>query len=277
MPSSYLMNSVLHLAFCVATASHQAHVHHLVHVLWLLDSALTAVSISSTASQRQCTTTLDSPCEMDCVRHSTVKVLYVANVEKTTESPAYSFSLKCTRCSNESLWTTVPQYILVAYGPLTVFLAVIVVFTVSVNSAPLRGWILVCQILSSNLIMRTLIAAEELKPDIGLSPFIQIFGSVYGVWNLDFFRSVYKSACLHPSLTTLQVLSLDYIIAAYPLVLIVVMYAMVELYSRNCRPMVLLGRLLPSLLCSLQTSARHQGPPWLMPLGLSLVCPLSSF
>ena len=158
--------------------------------------------------------------------------------------PAYSFSLKCTRCSNESLWTTVPQYILVAYGPLTVFLAVIVVFTVSVNSAPLRGWILVCQILSSNLIMRTLIAAEELKPDIGLSPFIQIFGSVYGVWNLDFFRSVYKSACLHPSLTTLQVLSLDYIIAAYPLVLIVVMYAMVELYSRNCRPMVLLGRLL---------------------------------
>ena len=55
---------------------------------------------------------------------------------------------------------------------------------------------------------------------------------------------VYKSLCLHPSLTTLQVLSLDYIIAAYPLVVIVVMYAMVELYSRNFFPMVLLGRLL---------------------------------
>ena len=142
--------------------------------------------------------------------------------------PAYSFSFKCTKCGNESLWTTIPRYILVAYGPLTVFLAVIVVFTISINSAPLHGWILVCQILSSNLIMRTLIAAEELQPDIGISPYIQIFGSVYGVWNLDFFRLVYKSLCLHPSLTTLQVLSLDYIIAAYPLVLIVVMYAMVE-------------------------------------------------
>ena len=158
--------------------------------------------------------------------------------------PAYSFSFKCVHCGNESLWTTIPRYVLVAYGPLTLFLAMIVVFTVSVNSAPLRGWILVCQILSSNLIMRTLIVAEELKPDIGISPYIQIFGSVYGVWNLDFFRSVYKSLCLHPRLTTLQVMSLDYIIAAYPLVLIFVMYAMVELYSRNFRPMVLLGRLL---------------------------------
>jgi hypothetical protein len=45
--------------------------------------------------------------------------------------PAYSFSLKCVQCANESLWTTVPLYILVAYGPLTVFLAVIVTFTVS--------------------------------------------------------------------------------------------------------------------------------------------------
>ena len=43
--------------------------------------------------------------------------------------PAYSFSLKCVPCTNESLWTTVPLYILVAYGPLTVFLAVIVTFT----------------------------------------------------------------------------------------------------------------------------------------------------
>ena len=39
-------------------------------------------------------------------------------------------------------------------------------------------------------------------------------------------------------------MALDYIIGAYPLVLIVVMYAMVELYSRNCRPVVLFGQIL---------------------------------
>ena len=62
--------------------------------------------------------------------------------------------------------------------------------------------------------------------------------SIYGIWNLDFFRSVYTPFCLNPSLTTLQVMSLDYIIAAYPLVLIVVMYLLVDLYSHNCRPVV---------------------------------------
>ena len=157
-------------------------------------------------------------------------------------SPVYSFSLKCVPCSNV-LWTTIPLYILVAYGPLTVFLVVIVVFTVSVNSAPLHGWILVCQIMSSSMVMRTLISTDEIHKNSHLSPYVQIFGSVFGMWNLDFFRSVYKPFCLHHSLTTLQVLSLDYIIAAYPLVMILAMYVMVDLYSRNCRPVVIVGRL----------------------------------
>ena len=47
----------------------------------------------------------------------------------------FQLQIKRTKCGNESLWTTIPRYILVAYGPLTVFLAVIVVFTISINSA----------------------------------------------------------------------------------------------------------------------------------------------
>ena len=136
--------------------------------------------------------------------------------------PSYSFSLKCVPCQNVSLWSTVPLYILVAYGPMTVFLAVVVAFTVSTNSAPLRGCILV---LSSNIIMRVLMSIEVASPVLDvLSPYVQIFGTVYGVWNLDFFCSLYTSFCLHPSLTTLHVMALDYAITAYPLLLIVVMY-----------------------------------------------------
>ena len=158
-------------------------------------------------------------------------------------SPVYSFSLKCVPCGHESLWATIPRYILMAYGPLTIFLAIIVIFTVSVNSAPLRGWIFVCQVLSANFSMRLITALDETLKSLHYSPFIPIIGSVYGIWNLDFFRSVHKPFCLHPSLTTLQVISLDYIIAAYPVVLILLMYVMVELYSRNYQPFVLMGRL----------------------------------
>ena len=119
----------------------------------------------------------------------------------------------------------------------------IVLFTSSVNSAPLRGWILVCQLLSYDFLMRILVTTADIHKESHFSPYVQIFGSVYGVWNLDFFRSVYKPFCLHPSLSTLQVMSLDYIIAAYPLVLIVVMYVLVDFYSRNYRPVVIVGKL----------------------------------
>ena len=167
----------------------------------------------------------------------------------------YSFSLKCVECGNSTHWTPVPRYILVAYGPLTVFLGVIVVFTVSVNSAPLRGWILVCQLLSTNTFMRVLTqsADSDLYPYIA-TPLLYIVGSTNGIWNLDFFRSVYTPFCLHSSLTTLQVMSLDYIIAAYPLVLILVMYLLVDLYSHNYRPVVI--ALKPFHYCS--TRFRHQ-------------------
>ena len=122
---------------------------------------------------------------------------------------------------NSTHWTRVPLYILIAYGPLTVFLGVIVVFTISVNSAPLHGWILVCQLLSTNSLMRLLssIDIEHISPHC-ITLFLKLLGSTYGIWNLDFFQFIYTPFCLYPSLSTLHVMSLDYIIAAYPLVLI---------------------------------------------------------
>ena len=166
----------------------------------------------------------------------------------------YSFSLKCVECNNSTHWTRVSLYILVAYGPLTVFLAIIVLFTVSVNSAPLHGWILVCQLLSTNSLMRVICAIHQRTPNNSYILFIRILESIYGMWNLDFFRSLYPPFCLNSSLTTLQVMSLDYIIAAYPIVLIVVMYFLVDMYSRNYKLVVFVLR--PLHYCF--TRFRHQ-------------------
>ena len=167
---------------------------------------------------------------------------------------AYSFSLECVKCGNSTHWTRVPLYVLVAYGPLTVFLAIIVVFTVSVNSAPLHGWILVCQLLSTNTLMRIISSLDHMLINKSLKTNIRLLQSIYGMWNLDFFRSIYTPFCLHPNLTTLQVMSLDYIIATYPLVLIIVMYLLVDMYSRNYRPVVIMLR--PIHYCF--TRFRHQ-------------------
>ena len=166
--------------------------------------------------------------------------------------PAYSFSLRCVQCQNVTLWKQVLFYVAIAYGPLTIFLVIIVVFTISVNSAPLHGWIFVCQIATSSLYMRILTHMGEMKHIDQYS--YRIAGTFFGIWNLDFFRSVYKPFCIHPSLTTLQVISLDYIVGVYPLVVIAVTYVFVDLYSRNYRPLVIMWR--PFHYCC--TRFRHQ-------------------
>jgi len=76
---------------------------------------------------------------------------------------------------------------------------------------------------------------------------LDVYFSYVSIWNLDFFRTVYSPFCLHPNATTLQVMSLDYIIAAYPLVLIILTYTLVTLHYHNCILVVWLWK--PFLRC----------------------------
>ena len=57
--------------------------------------------------------------------------------------------------------------------------------------------------------------------------------SMYGIWNLDFFRMAFTPLCLHPSISTLQVISLDYMIALYPLLLIFITYGLVKVHDQS--------------------------------------------
>ena len=69
-----------------------------------------------------------------------------------------------------------------------------------------------------------------------------IYFGFLSIWKLDFFRLAYTPFCLHSNTSTLQVLSLDYIIAAYPLALIILTYTLVRLHYHNCRLVVWLWR-----------------------------------
>ena len=154
--------------------------------------------------------------------------------------PVYSFTLRCVECQNTTLWKRILLYITVAYGPLTVFLLLIIVFTISVNTAPLHGWIFVCQVIASSNYMRILTTLGENRSIPNYS--YKTLGTIYGIWNLDFFRSLYPPFCLHSSLNTLQVMSLDYLIAAYPIAIIVLMYILVDLHSHDCRLIVVMWK-----------------------------------
>ena len=65
---------------------------------------------------------------------------------------------------------------------------------------------------------------------------VRLLAIPYTIWNLDYLRSLQLNICLN--LSTLQTLVLDYAIAVYPLVLVVITYILIELHARGCRPIV---------------------------------------
>ena len=153
--------------------------------------------------------------------------------------PVYSYSLKCVECHNSHHRYNWLLYITVAYLPLTVFLFIVIFFRVGVTSPPMEILVLVCQTMGSPLQMRPLsLAFEEnlhshYNINRGLYNVFKLCATIFGIWNLDFFRALYQPFCLSKNATMLTLFSLEYGIALYPLVLIVVMYTCVQLHSRG--------------------------------------------
>ena len=151
--------------------------------------------------------------------------------------PAYSYSLHCIRCTYRSYnWI---KYIVTALGPLTLFFFIVITFQISVTLPPLLVFVQVCHTLSLPQLVRSLLARIESINSLELT-IARILVSLYGIWNLDFFRTLLPPICLQ--LTSLETIALDYIIAFYPLVLVVFTYILVELHDRNFRPVVLLWK-----------------------------------
>ena len=76
----------------------------------------------------------------------------------------------------------------------------------------------------------------------------RVLSVIYGMWNLDFFRNIYRPFCLHPGISILQTMCLDYIIAVYPLMLVILVYFLIKLHER-CEVVQFLWRPAARLFC----------------------------
>ena len=150
---------------------------------------------------------------------------------------AYSFSLTCAKC-NHIRWNWV-RYIMAAYLPLTLFYSIVIFFKINVVSSHLHPVALFSQGVSLPALARSLLyAVSVLRPSTLTT--VKVGLSLYGIWNLDFFRPFYSDLCL--GIGILPTLALDYVIAVYPLLLMIISYLLIVLYDRNYRVITILWR-----------------------------------
>ena len=148
---------------------------------------------------------------------------------------AYSFDSECKCCDNVVRnWF---RYIMAAYLPLTLFYFIVLFFKVNVASGYLHPVVLFSQTISLPPFAR--IVLQSVQNDSHIS-FIKVSIAFYGIWSLDFFRPFYSDLCL--GIGTLPTLALDYVIAVYPLLLMIISYLLIVLYDRNYRVVTIMWK-----------------------------------
>ena len=140
----------------------------------------------------------------------------------------FSYNLSCVECpdGHKNWW----KFILVGFVPLTVFYLFILVFNINVTSSRLHGVVWYSQFMSTPALVRIVLLVFS-KEDMKYLAVAKIGYAFYSIWNLDIFRSILPNICLN--VTTLQALTLEYLLAFYPFVLILISYLLIVLYDRR--------------------------------------------
>ena len=161
-------------------------------------------------------------------------------------APVYTYHPQCVNCTEHtSNWG---KYMAVSLIPQTVFFVGVLALRFRCTSPHISGFILYSQLITPPPVLRL---AATLSYNFRNDPFYTIRVGIklgnalftfHSIWNLDFFRLNYEPFCLDSHTSTLHILALDYIIAAYPLLLIVFIYILVKLYYKHWRPLVFVWR-----------------------------------
>ena len=167
--------------------------------------------------------------------------------------PLYSYDLKCVNCSSSFQIKEVFKFLAVSLIPPTVLCIVVAVLHLNVLHPPWSAFVLVAQVLSLPVVMQNVLNYVRVHPQDMVNRIGVIYvATLYGPWNLDLFRALYKPTCISPSITTIQSYSIEGAIGLYPLVLLVVLYSFVTLRDRGCRVIVKIWKLFHFLLSRFQ-------------------------
>ena len=155
-----------------------------------------------------------------------------------------SDQFKCVKCSTEHVRYSWVLYIVGEYLPITLALLIIIIFNISLTSGPANSFVFFAQVISSTTFG---VDADGLLDYTSITPnaevIKQIYTSIYGIWNLDFFVSFdFWLYCLGPNVTALHIIALNYLKAAYPLLVLLIVAIFISLYDRSNRVVVCLFR-----------------------------------
>ena len=146
--------------------------------------------------------------------------------------PAVQYTHQCVECQ----WYGWLLYIASVFIPAIILCLIIIPLRINLLSLPMNAK-LVCSVTQWSL-MPTLPYVSFfilLVIIIQLATLILFVLTIYGFLNIHFFAYVLPEFCIREKMFTLQVVSLDYIVALFPLIFTGVIYIFIEVHGRGFR------------------------------------------
>ena len=149
----------------------------------------------------------------------------------------YSYTLKCTKCWGHGYgWIL---YYLLELVPITALYFLVVIFHIRATSSPLSALVFMSQVVVYTIRLNVPLHIYIENKITGF-PYVamQVLLVLCSIWSLDFFRFVIPPFCVSSNVSNIHALALEYLVAFYPIGLILITYACIKLHDNNFRPVV---------------------------------------
>ena len=164
-----------------------------------------------------------------------------------------SVGLVCSDC--EGIWYGVPLYLFLEFVPITVFYVIVLLFRVSITSAPMVAFVFYSQ----TLVATFLNYGNDLKFANHVAfNFVQVCITFYGIWNLDFLCYILPPFCVSESFKNIHVIVIDYVSAFFPLCLVFITWIAIKLHYYNFKPIVWLWSKVQKCTCRRAEDHSHE-------------------
>ena len=153
----------------------------------------------------------------------------------------YSYSLECSKCWGHGYgWAL---YYFLELFPITVMYFLVVIFHIRAAFSPLSALVFMSQIVVYTIRLNVPLHMYIENKVTGF-PYValQVLLVLCSIWSLDFFRAVIPPFCVSSNIKTVHALVLEYIVAFYPIFLILITFLCIKLHDNNFRPVVWLWK-----------------------------------
>ena len=119
----------------------------------------------------------------------------------------------------------------------------VVIFHIRATSSPLSALVFISQIIVYTIRLNVHLHMYIENTVTGF-PYIavKVLLVLCGIWSLDFFHPVVPPFCVSSTIKTVHALALKYLVAFYPIFLILLTYLFIKLHDNNFRPVVWLWK-----------------------------------